>query len=140
LQAPFLTVFLYIDEDPEYVDETVALIEEVLRQRIQGMKNKKGQWIAPAFPKLIYLLDENNIHEDSKYFYLTKLAAECISKRMMPDCLSAKVMRENYEGNIFPPMGCRSFLSPWKNENGDYQFYGRSNMGVLSLNITDIAL
>lgn len=105
------------------------LIEEVLRQRIQGMQNEQGVWITPAFPKLLYVTDENNIHPDSEYYYLTELAAECVSKRMMPDFISAKIMREHYDGEVFPCMGCRSFLGPWKDENGKYKWYGRFNQG-----------
>lgn len=129
MQAPFLSVFMYISEEPEYEKETAMLIEEVLRQRIQGMQNEAGAWITPAFPKLLYVTDENNIHPDSEYYYLTELAAECVSKRMMPDFISAKIMREHYDGEVFPCMGCRSFLGPWKDENGKYKWYGRFNQG-----------
>lgn len=104
-QAPFLSVLMYISENPEYEKETAMLIEEMLKQRIKGMQNKVGAWISPAFPKLLYVMDENNIHDDSEYFYITQLASECIANRMMPDCLSAKKLKEYYEGNVVPPMG-----------------------------------
>lgn len=115
-QAPFLSVFMYLREEPEYIKETAMLIEETLRQRYVGMKNPVGAYVTPAFPKLLYVLDDNNVPQDSEYRYLTDLAVKCVSKRMMPDFISAKVMRENYEGQVFPCMGCRSFLSPWKDE------------------------
>lgn len=143
-QSPFLSVFMYISEYPEYEKETVMLIEEVLHQRIQGIKNEVGAWITPAFPKLLYVTDENNIREDSKYYALTQLAAVCVSKRMMPDFISAKHMRANYEGNVFGCMGCRAWLSPYKgpinNEEGTYKWYGRFNMGLTSLNLADVGL
>ena len=143
-QSPFLSVFMYISEYPEYEKETVMLIEEVLHQRIQGIKNEVGAWITPAFPKLLYVTDENNIREDSKYYALTQLAAVCVSKRMMPDFISAKHMRANYEGNVFGCMGCRAWLSPYKgpinNEEGVYKWYGRFNMGLTSLNLADVGL
>ena len=140
-QAPFLSVFMYISENPEYEKETAMLIEEVLRQRILGMKNETGAYITPAFPKLLYVTDENNIYEGSEYFYLTELAAECVSKRMMPDMISAKKMREEYDGEVFPCMGCRSFLGLYKNpETGKYQWYGRFNQGVVTLNLVDVGL
>ena len=143
-QSPFLSVFMYISEYPEYEKETVMLIEEVLRQRIQGIKNEVGAWITPAFPKLLYVTDENNIREDSKYYSLTQLASVCVSKRMMPDFISAKHMRQNYEGNVFGCMGCRAWLSPYKgpinNEEGTYKWYGRFNMGLTSLNLADVGL
>ncbi|MBR2027625.1 MAG: anaerobic ribonucleoside-triphosphate reductase [Oscillospiraceae bacterium] len=143
-QSPFLSVFMYISEYPEYEKETVMLIEEVLHQRIQGIKNEVGAWITPAFPKLLYVTDENNIREDSKYYSLTQLAAVCVSKRMMPDFISAKHMRANYEGNVFGCMGCRAWLSPYKgpinNEEGTYKWYGRFNMGLTSLNLADVGL
>ena len=113
-QAPFVTLFMYFQPDYEYAKEAALIDEELLRQRIQGIKNEANVYVTPAFPKLIYVLDEHNVHEDSPYFYLTKLAAECTAKRMYPDYISAKKMRESYEGNVFSPMGCRSFLSPWK--------------------------
>lgn len=111
MQAPFLSVLLYISENPEYEEETVMLIEETLRQRIKGMQNEVGAWITPAFPKLLYVSDENNIYAGSKYYYLTELAAKCVAKRMMPDFLSAKILRQNYEGNVFGPMGKRILSS-----------------------------
>ena len=139
-QAPFLSIFMYISEEPGYEKETAMLIEEMLRQRIQGMKNEAGAYITPAFPKLLYVTDENNIYPGSEYFYLTELAAECVSKRMMPDFISAKIMRQNYDGEVFPCMGCRSFLAPWKDENGNYKWYGRFNQGVVTLNLVDVGL
>lgn len=143
-QSPFLSVFMYIDENPEYEKETAMLIEEFIRQRIQGMKNEVGVWITPAFPKLLYVTDENNVYEDSKYFYITKLAAQCVAKRMMPDFISAKHMRQNYEGNVFGCMGCRAWLSPYKgdinNTDGVYKWYGRFNMGLTSINLADCGL
>lgn len=139
-QAPFLSVFMYISEEPEYEEETAMLIEEMLKQRILGMKNEVGVYITPAFPKLLYVTDENNIYPESKYFYLTQLAAECVSKRMLPDFISAKIMRENYDGEVFPCMGCRSFLAPWKDKNGNYKWYGRFNQGVVTLNLVDVGL
>ena len=143
-QSPFLSVFMYISENPEYERETAMIIEEFIRQRIQGMKNEVGAWVTPAFPKLLYVLDENNIHEDSKYWYITKLAGECVSKRMMPDFISAKHMRQNYEGNVFGCMGCRAWLSPYKgginNTEGEYKWYGRFNMGLTSINLADCGL
>lgn len=143
-QSPFLSVFMYISEDKEYEKETAMIIEEFIRQRIQGMKNEVGVWITPAFPKLLYVLDENNIHEDSEYWYITKLAAECVSKRMMPDFISAKHMRQNYEGNVFGCMGCRAWLSPYfgdiNNEDGKYKWYGRFNMGLTSINLADCGM
>lgn len=143
-QAPFLSVFMHIGEDPEYEKETAMIIEEFIKQRIQGMKNEVGVWTTPAFPKLLYVLDENNIHEDSEYWYITKLAAECIPVRMMPDLISAKHMRQNYEGNVFGCMGCRAWLSPYKgginNEEGKYKWYGRFNMGLTSINLADCGL
>lgn len=143
-QSPFLSVFMYISEDKEYEKETAMIIEEFIKQRIQGMKNEVGVWITPAFPKLLYVLDEDNIHEDSEYWYITKLAAECVSKRMMPDFISAKHMRQNYEGNVFGCMGCRAWLSPYKgdinNEDGMYKWYGRFNMGLTSINLADCGM
>ncbi|NMT40610.1 anaerobic ribonucleoside-triphosphate reductase, partial [Clostridioides difficile] len=114
--------------------------EEMIKQRLEGMKNYKGQEIGEAFPKLEYLLDEHNCLEGGKYDYITKLAAECTAKRLVPDYQSAKIMRMNYEGNTFPPMGCRSHLSPWKDANGDYKWYGRFNQGVISLNLPQIGI
>ncbi len=139
-QAPFVTLFMYTDEDDKYLDETVMIIEEILKQRITGIKNESGVYVTPAFPKLIYVLDENNIHEASKYYELTKLAAKCTAKRMYPDYISAKKMRENYEGNVFSPMGCRAFLPPYKDSNGNYKFEGRFNMGVCTINLPQIAI
>lgn len=140
-QAPFLTIFLYISEEPEYEKETAMIIESILRQRYIGMKNEVGVYITPSFPKLIYVLDENNIHKDSKYRYLTDLACKVVAKRMMPDFISAKIMKQNYDGEVFPPMGCRSFLSNWKDpETGEYKWYGRFNQGVVTLNLVDVAL
>lgn len=143
-QSPFLSVFMYIAENPEYEKETAMIVEEFIRQRIQGMKNEVGVWITPAFPKLLYVLDENNIHEDSEYWHITELAAECVSKRMMPDFISAKHMRQNYEGNVFGCMGCRAWLSPYKgdinNEDGKYKWYGRFNMGLTSINLADCGM
>ena len=141
-QAPFVTMFMYLDEVPEgrTRDDLAMIIEEVLIQRMQGVKNEKGVWITPAFPKLIYVLDEDNITEDSKYWYLTELAAKCTAKRLVPDYISEKKMKELKEGNCFPVMGCRSCLSPWKDENGNYQFYGRFNQGVVTINLVDVAL
>lgn len=134
-QSPFVTLFLYLDEKDEYIEENAMIIEEILKQRYQGIKNEKGVYVTPAFPKLIYVLDENNCLKGGKYDYLTRLAVKCSSKRLYPDYISAKKMRENYEGNVFSPMGCRSFLSPWKDENGNYKFEGRFNQGVVSINL-----
>ena len=134
-QSPFVTLFLYLDENDEYIAENAMIIEEILKQRYEGIKNEKGVYVTPAFPKLIYVLDENNCLKGGKYDYLTKLAVKCSSKRLYPDYISAKKMRENYEGNVFSPMGCRSFLSPWKDENGNYKFEGRFNQGVVSINL-----
>lgn len=139
-QTPFVSIFLYIDEDEEYKKETALIIEEMLKQRYYGMKNEYGVCITPAFPKLLYVLDEDNVPQDSEYRYLTDLAVKCASKRMNPDFISAKIMREQFEGNVFPCMGCRSFLSPWKDENGNYKFYGRFNRGVVTINLVDVAL
>lgn len=140
-QAPFLSIFMYINENPEYEKETAMLIHETLKQRITGMKNEVGAYITPAFPKLLYVTDENNIHEDSEYYYITKLAAECVSKRMLPDMISAKKMKEEYDGEVFPCMGCRSFLGPYKDsETNKYKWYGRFNQGVVTLNLVDVGL
>ena len=139
-QAPFVTLFLHLDENDEYIKENAMIIEEVLRQRYQGIKNEKGVYVTPAFPKLIYVLDECNNLSGGEYDYLTKLAVKCSAKRMYPDYISAKKMKENYEGNIFSPMGCRSFLSPWKDENENYKFEGRFNQGVVSINLPQVAL
>ncbi len=141
-QAPFLTVFMYLNEaKSEREKKDLALIiEEMLNQRIQGVKNESGIWITPAFPKLIYVLEEDNIKEGTPYFYLTELAAKCTAKRMVPDYISEKIMMQLKEGNCFPVMGCRSALSPWKDENGNYKFYGRFNQGVVTINLVDVAL
>ncbi len=139
-QAPFVTLFLHIDPNDEYIEENAMIIEEVLRQRLQGIKNSAGVYVTPAFPKLVYVLDECNNLTGGKYDYLTKLAVECSAKRMYPDYISAKKMRENYEGNVFSPMGCRSFLIPWKDENGKYKFEGRFNQGVVSINLPQVAI
>lgn len=139
-QAPFVTLFMYFKPGYEYEKEAALIIEEILKQRYEGIKNSQDVYVTPAFPKLIYVLDEHNIHEDSKYYYLTKLAAKCTAKRMYPDYISAKKMRELYQGNVFSPMGCRSFLAPWKNEDGEYVFDGRFNMGVVSLNLPQIGI
>lgn len=139
-QSPFVTLFLELDPNDEYIEEVAKIIEEILKQRYEGIKNEKGVYITPAFPKLVYVLDEFNCLKGGKYDYLTKLAVKCSSKRMYPDYISAKKMRENYEGNVFSPMGCRSFLSPYKNEKGEYIFEGRFNQGVVSLNLPQIGI
>ena len=143
-QAPFVTMFMYLDEVPEGKtrDDLAMIIEEVMKQRMQGVKNEKGVWITPAFPKLIYVLDEDNITEDSKYWYLTELAARCTAKRMVPDYISAKVMKELKQGNVYPCMGCRSFLTvedAQRNPDGSHKFYGRFNQGVVTINLVDVA-
>lgn len=138
-QSPFLSVFMYLGETEEYKYELAMIIEEFLNQRIFGMKNEVGVYVTQAFPKLLYVLEEDNIHEDSKYWYLTELAAKCTAKRLVPDYISEKKMKEYKEGNCFPCMGCRSFLSPWKDEN-NYKFYGRFNQGVVTINLVDVAL
>ena len=134
-QSPFVTLFLYLDDNDEYIEENAMIIEEILKQRYQGIKNEVGVYVTPAFPKLIYVLDDNNCLKGGKYDYLTRMAVKCSSKRLYPDYISAKKMRENYEGNVFSPMGCRSFLSPWKDEDGNYKFEGRFNQGVVSINL-----
>ena len=141
-QAPFVTVFMYLNEakNEREKKDLAMIIEETLRQRYTGVKNEAGAWVTPAFPKLIYVLEEDNIHEGDPYFYLTELAAKCTSKRMVPDYISEKKMKELKEGNCFPVMGCRSALSPWKDENGNYKFYGRFNQGVVTINLVDVAL
>lgn len=139
-QTPFVSLFLYISEDKEYEEETAMLIEEILKQRLLGMKNEDGVYVTPAFPKLLFVLDENNVPEDSKYHYLFKLAVKCSAKRMNPDYISAKIMRQQFENEVFSCMGCRSFLSPWKDENGKYKWYGRFNRGVVTINLVDVAL
>ena len=143
-QAPFVTIFMYLDEVPEgrTRDDLALIIEEVMKQRMQGVKNERGAWITPAFPKLIYVLDEDNIHEDSKYWYLTEIAAKCTAKRMVPDYISAKIMRQLKNGNVYTCMGCRSFLTveeKQKNPDGSYKFYGRFNQGVVTINLVDVA-
>ena len=140
-QAPFLTVFMYLNEakDEEEKADLALVIEETLNQRVKGVKNEAGVWVTPAFPKLIYVLEEDNVYEDSKYYYLTELAARCTAKRMVPDYISEKKMKELKEGNCFPVMGCRSALTPWKDENGNYKFYGRFNQGVVTINLVDVA-
>lgn len=139
-QSPFVTLFLNLQEDDPYLKENAMIVEEILRQRLQGIKNDKGVYVTPAFPKLIYVLDEHNCLKGGKYDYITRLAVKCSAKRMYPDYISAKKMRENYEGNVFSPMGCRSFLSPWKDEKGNYKFEGRFNQGVVSLNLPQIGI
>ncbi len=139
-QTPFVTLFLHLEENDPYIKENAMIIEEILKQRIQGVKNETGVYVTPAFPKLVYVLDEHNCLKGGKYDYLTRLAVKCSAKRMYPDYISAKKMRENYEGNVFSPMGCRSFLSPWKDENGNYKFEGRFNQGVVSINLPQIAI
>ncbi len=143
-QAPFVTMFMYLDEveEGQTRDDLAVIIEEALLQRLQGVKNEKGAWITPAFPKLIYVLDEDNITEDSKYWYLTELAAKCTAKRMVPDYISAKIMRELKQGNVYTCMGCRSFLTvedSQRNPDGSYKFYGRFNQGVVTINLVDVA-
>lgn len=139
-QSPFVTLFLNLEADDPYIEENALIIEEILKQRLQGIKNKSGVYVTPAFPKLIYVLDEHNCLKGGKYDYLTKLAVECSSKRMYPDYISAKKMRENYAGQVFSCMGCRSFLSPWKDENGEYKWEGRFNQGVVSLNLPQMGI
>ena len=139
-QSPFCTIYLEIEEGHEYEREMALICEEMIVQRLEGMKNYKGQVIGEEFPKLVYLLDEHNCLEGGKYDYITKLAAKCNTKRLVPDYQSAKMMRKNYDGETFPPMGCRSHLSNWKDENGNYKWYGRFNQGVISLNLVQVAL
>ncbi len=139
-QSPFVTLFLHLEENDPYIKENAMIIEEILKQRYEGIKNEAGVYVTPAFPKLVYVLDECNCLKGGKYDYLTKLAVKCSAKRMYPDYISAKKMREIYEGNVFSPMGCRSFLSPWKDENGEYKFEGRFNQGVVSINLPQIAI
>ena len=143
-QAPFVTVFMYLDEVPEGQTrkDLSMIIEEVLVQRMQGVKNEKGVWITPAFPKLIYVLDEDNISEDAPYWYLTELAAKCTAKRMVPDYISAKIMKELKQGDVYPCMGCRSFLTvedSQRNADGSHKYYGRFNQGVVTINLVDVA-
>lgn len=139
-QSPFTTLFLEIEEGHEYEEYIAMVVEEIIEQRYIGMRNEQGVFISPAFPKLVFVLDENNMHPNSKYYDIKKKAIRCTAKRLVPDYVSAKKMREQYEGNVFSMMGCRSFLSPWKDENGNYKFEGRGNMGVVSLNLPQIAL
>ena len=144
-QAPFLSVCMYLGETKKYKEELAMLIEEFLKQRIQGMKNEKGVYITPAFPKLLYVLEEDNINKKGKYYYLTKLAAECTAKRMVPDYISEKVMKElkvdsNGDGQCYPCMGCRSFLTPYVDKDGKPKYYGRFNQGVVTINLVDVAL
>ena len=139
-QSPFVTIFLNLKKDDPYIKENAMVIEEIIRQRYEGIKNEKGVYVTPAFPKLIYVLDEHNCLKGGEYDYLKKLAVKCSAKRLYPDYISAKKMRENYEGNVFSPMGCRSFLSPWKDENGNYKFEGRFNQGVVSINLPQIGI
>ena len=139
-QSPFVTLFLNLDKDDEYLEENALIVEEILRQRLEGIKNEKGVYVTPAFPKLIYVLDEHNCLQGGKYDYVTRMAIKCSAKRMYPDYISAKKMRENYEGNVFSCMGCRSFLTAWKDEKGKYKFEGRFNQGVVSLNLPQIGI
>lgn len=139
-QSPFVTLFLNLDKDDEYLEENAMIVEEILKQRLEGIKNEKGVYVTPAFPKLIYVLDEHNCLKGGKYDYITKLAVKCSSKRLYPDYISAKKMRENYEGNVFSCMGCRSFLSSWKDSEGNYKWEGRFNQGVVSLNLPQIGI
>ena len=139
-QSPFVTIFLNLKKDDEYIEENAMIIYEILRQRYEGIKNEKGVYVTPAFPKLVYVLDEHNCLKGGKYDYITRFAVKCSAKRLYPDYISAKKMRENYEGNVFSPMGCRSFLSPWKDENGNYKFEGRFNQGVVSLNLPQLGI
>lgn len=145
-QAPFITLFMYLDEtdDPKVRDDLAMVIEEVLKQRIQGVKNEKGVFVTPAFPKLIYVLDEDNVREGTKYWYLTELAAKCTAKRLVPDYLSAKIMKQlkvdsNGDGHVYPPMGCRSILTPYVDKDGKAKYYGRWNQGVVTINLVDVA-
>ena len=139
-QSPFVTLFLNLEENDPYIKENAMIIEEILKQRYEGIKNEAGVYVTPAFPKLVYVLDEHNCLKGGKYDYLTKLAVKCSSKRMYPDYISAKKMRDIYDGNVFSPMGCRSLLSPWKDEEGNFKFEGRFNQGVVSINLPQIAI
>lgn len=139
-QSPFVTLFMHFDPDGEYAEEAAMITEEILKQRMEGVKDASGHYVTPAFPKLIYVLDEHNIYPDSKYYYLTELAARCSAKRMYPDYISSKRMRKIYQGNVFSPMGCRAFLTPWQDANGEYQFDGRFNQGVVTINLPQIAI
>ena len=139
-RSPLVSLFMYLREDDEYIKENALIIEEILKQRIEGMKDAEGKYINPEFPKLIYVIDENNCLNGEKYDYLTQLALECANKTQEPSFISAKKMRENYSGNVFSPMGFRSFLTPWKDENGTYKFEGRFNQGIVSINLPQIAI
>ncbi|MGL5436254.1 MAG: anaerobic ribonucleoside-triphosphate reductase [Lachnospiraceae bacterium] len=139
-QAPFVTLFLQVDPEDEYVEENVMIIEEILHQRLKGTKNEQGIYVTPAFPKLVYVLDECNCLKGGTYDHVTRLAVQCSAKRMYPDYISAKKMKENYEGNVFSCMGCRSFLSPWKDEQDEYKWEGRFNQGVVSINLPQIGI
>lgn len=140
MQSPFVTLFLNIDEEDEYVEEVALIVEEILKQRIQGIKNEKGMYTTPAFPKLIYVLHEHNCLEGGRFDHITDIAVQCSAKRLYPDYISAKEMKKIYEGNVFSCMGCRSFLSPWKNSSGEYKFEGRFNQGVVSINLPQIGI
>ena len=139
-QAPFVTLFMNLQKDDPYLEENAMIVEEILKQRLEGIKNEAGVYVTPTFPKLVYVLDELNCLKGGKYDYITKLAVKCSAKRMYPDYISAKKMREYYNGNTFSPMGCRSFLTLWKDENGKYKFEGRFNQGVVSINLPQIVL
>lgn len=139
-QTPFVTLFLQIDPEDEYVEENVMIIREILTQRLQGIKNEQGVWVTSAFPKLVYVLDQWNCLKGGPYDHITRLAVQCSARRMYPDYISAKKMRENYEGNVFSCMGCRSFLSPWKDKDGNYKWEGRFNQGVVSINLPQIGI
>lgn len=139
-QAPFVTLFMHFTPDYCYAKEAALIQEEILKQRLEGIKNEADVYVTPAFPKLIYVLDEHNVYPDSEYYWLTQLAAKCTAKRMYPDYISAKKMREYYQGNVYSPMGCRSILAPWKDAEGNYKFDGRFNMGVVSLNLPQIGI
>ncbi|MDR2525993.1 MAG: anaerobic ribonucleoside-triphosphate reductase [Oscillospiraceae bacterium] len=139
-QSPFVTIFMNLREDDAFVEENAMIIEEILRQRLQGIKNEEGIYVTPAFPKLIYVLDAHNCLQGGRFDYLTKLAVQCSAKRLYPDYISAKKMRENYEGNVYSCMGCRSFLTPWQDADGSYRFEGRFNQGVVSLNLPQIGI
>ena len=140
-QSPFVTVFMYLNEakNEKEKEDLALIIEEVLKQRYQGVKNEKGYWVTPAFPKLIYVLEPDNIEENSRFYYLTELAAKCTSRRLVPDYISEKKMLELKEGNCYPCMGCRSFLTVYHDENNKPKFYGRFNQGVVTINLVDIA-
>ena len=140
-QSPFVTLFLYLRDDDPYIEENAKIVEEILRQRLEGIKNAAGVYVTPAFPKLVYVLDENNCLQGGKYDYITELAVKCSAKRMYPDYISAKIMRETHNGNVFSPMGCRSFLTDWIDpETGEYKYEGRFNQGVCSINLPQIGL